>query len=121
MDDMVRLIAHAIATPTLTGPVNATAPDPVRNATFAQELGRALHRPAFLRLPATPLRLIGGDMVKDLLLSGARIVPDKALKSGFVFRHATLPAALAAILGAPVSDRSKHAPEGHSALRHAGM
>ena len=87
LDDMVRLIAHAIATPALTGPVNATAPEPVRNATFAHELGRALHRPALLRLPAAPLRFIGGDMVNDLILSGARIVPDKALKSGFVFRH----------------------------------
>ena len=45
-DDLVRLIAHAIATPALTGAVNATAPEPVRNADFAAELGRALHRPA---------------------------------------------------------------------------
>src|ERR1044072_3976022 len=112
---MVGLIAHAIATPALTGPVNATAPEPVRNPTFARELGRALERPESLRLPAGPLRLMGGDMVKDLLLSGARIVPDKALKSGFVFRYPTLPSALAAILGTPVSDRSEAAPEGHSA------
>ena len=119
LEDMVRLIAHAIATPALTGPVNATAPEPVRNATFAHELGRALHRPAFLRLPAAPLRFIGGDMVNDLILSGARIVPDKVLKSGFVFRHATLPAALAAILGTTPPERAEHA--GHSALRHAGM
>jgi uncharacterized protein len=120
LDDMVRLIAHAIATPTLTGPVNATAPEPVRNATFAHGLGRALHRPAFLRLPAAPLRLIGGDMVNDLLLSGARIVPAKALKSGFVFRYPQLSAALAAILGTSSADRPGHAA-GHSALRHAGM
>ncbi|MGB9368417.1 MAG: DUF1731 domain-containing protein, partial [Xanthobacteraceae bacterium] len=101
--------------------VNATAPEPVRNAAFAHELGRALHRPAVLRLPAAPLRLLGGDMVKDLLLSGARIVPEKALKSGFAFRHATLPSALAAILGTSAQDKSAPAHEGHSALRHAGM
>jgi uncharacterized protein len=121
LDDMVRLIAHAIATPALAGAVNATAPEPVRNATFAHELGRALHRPVFLRLPAAPLRLLGGDMVKDLLLSGARIVPEKALKSGFVFRYPTLPGALAAILGTRSPDGAEAVPEGHSALRHAGM
>jgi len=51
-DDLVRLIAHGIATPSLLGPVNATAPAPVRNAAFGQALGRALQRPAGLRFPA---------------------------------------------------------------------
>jgi uncharacterized protein (TIGR01777 family) len=98
-DDLVRLIAHAIATPALKGPVNATAPEPVRNATFTAELGRALHRPAFLRLPAAPLRLALGDMAEELFLASARVVPDKALNSGFVFRHTTLRGALATMLG----------------------
>jgi uncharacterized protein (TIGR01777 family) len=98
-DDLVRLIAHAIATPSLAGVVNATAPEPVRNAAFARELGRALHRPAVLRLPAAPLRLVAGDLAEELLLGGQRVVPEKALKSGFVFRHPGLRGALAAILG----------------------
>jgi uncharacterized protein (TIGR01777 family) len=51
-DDLVRLIAHILATPALRGPVNATAPAPVRNAAFACALGRALNRPARLRAPA---------------------------------------------------------------------
>src|SRR6201992_3703355 len=58
-DDLVRLIAHAIATPELDGAVNATAPAPVRNADFAKALGAALHRPALMPLPALPLRLLG--------------------------------------------------------------
>ena len=69
LDDIVRLIAHAVATPSLTGAVNATAPEPVRNATFTHELAHALHRPAFLRLPAAPLRLArrrhGGGTAAD--------------------------------------------------------
>jgi hypothetical protein len=94
----------------------------VRNATFAQELGRALHRPAVLRLPAAPLRLVGGDMVEELLLTGRRVVPDKALKSGFIFRHPGLRGALEAILGvATTGDAAKPAPQANSALRHAGM
>ena len=51
-DDLVRLIVHIIATPKLTGAVNATAPAPVTNAEFSAALGRALHRPAVMRLPA---------------------------------------------------------------------
>ena len=121
LDDMVRLIAYAIANPSLTGPVNATAPEPVRNATFTQELARALHRPAFLRLPAAPLRLLGGDMAEELLLTGRRVVPEKALQNGFVFRYPTLRAALAAILGARAADNIRPAPDRNSALRHAGM
>ena len=99
LDDMVRLIAAASANPAFSGPVNATAPEPVRNATFTQELARALHRPALLRLPAAPLRWLAGDMAEELLLTGRRVVPDKALRNGFVFRHANLRAALTAILG----------------------
>jgi uncharacterized protein (TIGR01777 family) len=112
-DDLVRLIAHAIATPSLAGVVNATAPEPVRNATFARELGRALHRPALLRLPAAPLRFAAGDLAEELLLGGQRVVPEKALKSGFVFRHPGLRAALGAMLGSSTigsaGDRLRHA------------
>jgi uncharacterized protein (TIGR01777 family) len=103
-DDLVRLIAHAMATPSLSGPVNATAPEPVRNATFAHELGRALHRPALLRLPAAPLRVAAGDLAEELLLGGQRVVPEKALKSGFVFRHASLRVAFGALLGGLAGD-----------------
>lgn len=99
-DDLVRLIAYAVATPSLKGPVNATAPEPVRNTTFAHELGRALHRPALLRLPAAPLRALAGDLADELLLGGQRVVPEKAMAHGFTFRHATLRSALAAMLGA---------------------
>jgi uncharacterized protein (TIGR01777 family) len=98
-DDLVRLIAHVIAHPELSGPLNATAPMPVQNAAFAAALGRALHRPAALRVPAGLLRLLAGDLATELLLGGQRVLPDKALANGFVFRHRTLDSALAAILG----------------------
>ena len=120
-DDLIRLIAHAIATPSLAGPVNATAPEPVRNATFAQELGRALHRPAVLRLPGAPLRLAAGDLADELLLGGQRVLPRKALNSGFAFRYPNLRAALAAIVGAARNDSGSPVAEGNSALRHVGM
>jgi uncharacterized protein (TIGR01777 family) len=98
-DDLIRLIAHIIANPRISGAVNGTAPVPVRNADFARALGRALHRPARLRMPASVLHWLAGDFADELLLRGQRVLPDKAQTSGFKFRHETLPGALSAILG----------------------
>ena len=98
-DDLVRLIAHIIATPTLTGAVNATAPNPVPNTTFAAELARALHRPALLAVPAFVLHRLAGELADELLIGGQRVLPDKADASGFKFRHETLRSAFAAMLG----------------------
>ena len=95
LDDLVRLIAHVAADDALAGPINATAPCPVDNATFSQALAKALHRPAFLRVPRTPLTWLLGDMARELLFAGQRVVPARALASGFAFRHPTLPEALA--------------------------
>lgn len=108
-DDLVRLIFHIAATPALTGPVNGTAPAPVRNAAFTQELAQALHRPALLPLPARLLSL-AGDLAHELLLGGQQVLPDKALASGFEFRHPTLRSALAAMLG---TDKRATARERH--------
>jgi uncharacterized protein (TIGR01777 family) len=100
-DDLVRLIAHILATPALRGPVNATAPAPVRNAAFACALGRALNRPARLRAPAPLLHSLAGAFADELLIGGQKVLPAKAEDSGFQFRHATLTSALAAMLGVP--------------------
>ena len=97
-DDLVRLIAHVIAKPELSGPINATAPIPVTNTRFTEELGRRLHRPAIFRVPAALLRVVGGDFAEELLLGGQRVLPNKALSNGFVFRHETLRSAFEAIL-----------------------
>jgi hypothetical protein len=101
-DDLVRLIAHVIATPSLTGAVNATAPEPVTNATFTKGLARALHRPAILPVPAGLLRRLAGDLADELLIGGQRVLPDKAEASGFAFLHPTLGSAFAAVLGTPL-------------------
>jgi NAD dependent epimerase/dehydratase family enzyme len=79
--------------------VNATAPEPARNAEFARALGRALHRPSFMPAPAFALRLILGEMADALLLTGQRAVPARALALGFPFKYSRLDDALAAILG----------------------
>src|SRR5712671_2527369 len=97
-DDLVRLIGHALAKPELSGPINATAPIPVTNRKFTEELGRRLQRPAVFRIPAGLLHRVAGDFADELLLGGQRVIPNKALSSGFVFRHETLRSAFEAIL-----------------------
>lgn len=81
----------------VAGPVNATAPEPVRNAEFARAIGRALGRPSFLPAPAFALRLLLGEMADALLLGGQRAIPEHALGLGFTFRFPTIDVALADI------------------------
>jgi len=97
-DDLVRLIVHVISSPGLSGPINATAPIPVTNLKFTEELSRRLHRPALFRIPDALLRRVGGDFANELLLGGQRVLPNKALSNGFKFRHETLRSAFEAIL-----------------------
>lgn len=103
-DDLVRLIAHIVAMPSLTGAVNATAPTPLTNAEFARALGRALRRPALLRMPAAILRVVAGAFADELLLGGQRVLPDKAQASGFLFRHESVQSALDTLLGNALPD-----------------
>jgi uncharacterized protein (TIGR01777 family) len=97
-DDLVRLIGFCIAESNLRGPVNAVAPQPVRNLEFAHALGRALKRPAILPIPDVILRHGLGAMGREIFLGSQNVVPAKALKAGFRFRHATLDEALAGLL-----------------------
>lgn len=76
-----------------SGPYNACAPHPVRNREFAKQLGRALHRPAVVPLPAFVLKAGLGEMA-GLLLGGQRAVPVKLQRAGFTFGFQALPSAL---------------------------
>ncbi|MDE0841895.1 MAG: TIGR01777 family oxidoreductase [Porticoccaceae bacterium] len=98
-DDMISLIAHCIDHPTLSGPVNATAPKPVSNRQFSRALGRALGRPALLAMPGAIIRLLFGEMGDELLLRGQHALPEVLLTSGFKFKYPDLEVALEALLG----------------------
>ncbi len=98
-EDAVGLILHALTDDRAEGPINLTAPAPVRNREFAQALGKALHRPAGLPLPAAAVRLMFGEMGETVLLSGQRVYPKRALALGYAFRQPEIGAALAAVAG----------------------
>jgi uncharacterized protein len=96
-EDLVELVLRAIDDRRWAGPLNATAPQPVRNAEFSHALGRALHRPALLPVPGLALRLVYGEMA-SLVTTGARALPAKALVLGYRFRHPALDETLRSLL-----------------------
>ena len=96
--DWTRLTLHAIDTDSVSGPLNATAPEPVTNATFTRELASVLGRPAFMHVPAFALKLLLGE-VTSALLGSQRVVPEKALATGFSFSFESLGTALRDLLG----------------------
>jgi uncharacterized protein (TIGR01777 family) len=98
LDDVVGLYELAIAGASLSGPLNAVAPEPVRNADLAAEIGRVLGRPVWLRQPAPLLRLAMGRTA-ELLLAGHRVLPNVALARGYEFRRPALGPALEEALG----------------------
>jgi len=87
--DACELIRLSIDDERIEGPLNATAPYPVRQSEFAKTLGSVLHRPAFLPAPAFALKLALGDFSQELLES-RNVVPAKALAMGFRFRFERL-------------------------------
>ncbi len=99
IEDAMRAILFVLETPSLAGPVNLTAPNPVTNAEFARALAHALKRPALLPAPAFALRLALGRMADEALLASVRAVPMRLLVAGFRFAHPTVDRALAAALG----------------------
>ena len=93
IDDQVALIDFLLQHNDASGPYNACAPEPVRNREFARRLGRALHRPALLPVPALLLKAGLGEM-STLLLGGQRARPVRLLAAGFTFRFNDLQSAL---------------------------
>lgn len=95
INDVVAAIKFILSHEDITGPVNLTAPNPLRQKDFARALGKTLNRPAIVPAPGFALRLLlGKEKADDLLLSGLRVVPDKLLSSGFRFQFETINVAL---------------------------
>jgi hypothetical protein len=96
--DVVAAILFALDHEELSGAVNVTSPNPVTNADFTHALGRELHRPAFLTVPAIALRALFGQMADEALLASARVQPAKLQAAGFQFSLPEIERALRAAL-----------------------
>lgn len=99
LDDLVGAVQQILVTPSLTGPVNAVSPNPVRNAEFTRTLGKVLARPAIFPLPAFVVRLVFGQMGEEALLGSQRVEPVRLKASGYAFRFPDLQGALRHVLG----------------------
>jgi uncharacterized protein (TIGR01777 family) len=95
--DLIALLLLALDNSAARGPLNAMAPNPVTNYDFAQALARALHCPAFMPTPGFALRLMLGE-VADVILTGQRVLPRRAVALGYAFQFPTLAEALTDLL-----------------------
>jgi len=100
-DDWVDLVRWLISESAARGAFNATAPEPVTNREFARALGHALGRPALLPVPAFGLRMLLGEM-SEMLVTGQRAVPARALEMGFRFKFTRLDEALADLFSSKI-------------------
>jgi hypothetical protein len=97
LDDVVAGLLFCVDRAELAGPINLTAPVPVTNAELSHVLGRVLHRPAVLPVPAVALRVLYGEM-SQIVTTGQRVIPARLSEAGFEFRHPDLEAALGDVL-----------------------
>jgi len=97
-EDLVGMVMAALEDERWSGPVNGTAPEPVTNRELSHALGRALHRPSLLPVPGFALGLLYGEMA-EIVTTGARVMPAKALVLGYGFRYPELAEALRSALG----------------------
>ncbi|HXR74885.1 MAG TPA: TIGR01777 family oxidoreductase [Bryobacteraceae bacterium] len=95
-EDLLRMIMWTATAPNVAGVLNGTAPAPVTNAQFTQELAHAIRKPAFIPAPRLALRLVLGEM-SEMLFDSIRAIPAAAEQQGFRFNFRDLQAALAAI------------------------
>ena len=98
IDDEVRVVLWALDNEAVKGVVNATAPEPVTNREFSKALGRAVHRPAAIPVPKFAVTLMRGSELADAVAGGARVLPRRALDSGYEFQHPEIDEALKSAL-----------------------
>ena len=100
IDDLTDIYYRALTDDTLAGPVNATAPHPVRNADYARTLAQVLHRPLQLPVPGlAPRFLLGAEGSRELAQADQRVIPGRLLHDDHRFRHPDLESALRHLLG----------------------
>jgi uncharacterized protein len=96
--DQARAFLFIQEHPEISGPVNFTAPNPVRNRDLTKALGQVLHRPTFAAAPEFMVRLVMGEFA-DSLLTGQKVFPKRLLDAGFKFTFPTIEGALQDLLG----------------------
>ncbi len=97
-EDIIGFMKYALENESVSGHFNLTSPQPVTNKEFCSALGKALNRPSWFHVPAFMIKLTLGEVGK-VLLTGQRVLPEKALKAGYRFKYTEVNEALRAIFG----------------------
>jgi hypothetical protein len=100
IEDIAGLIQFALSQSQISGAMNATAPNPVRNEDFTRTLAAAVHRPAIFPVPSFALKVLFGEMA-GVLIGGQRVMPQAATDEGYKFRFPELGPALENLLRRP--------------------
>ena len=90
LQDWLRAVEFIIENKEIVGAVNFTSPNAVSNAEFSRLLAKSLHRPCFCKVPDFAMSLIYGQMAKELILEGQKVVPAKLIAAGFKFEFENL-------------------------------
>jgi uncharacterized protein (TIGR01777 family) len=98
LDDEVAAIKFLMENEDSKGAFNLTSPEPVTMKQFCRILGKVLHRPSWLRVPAFTARLAFGEMADEMLLSGQKVLPKRLLNTGFDFKYTDVECALKDII-----------------------
>jgi uncharacterized protein (TIGR01777 family) len=93
-DELAFIIEFALTTESLSGPLNAVSPNPVRNAEFVKISSKVLGQEAGLVMPAFVVRMIMGEMGEEFMLASRRMQPAKLLGAGYQFHFPELADAL---------------------------
>ena len=104
LDDLLEIVLHAIANKSITGPINAVAPNPITNTDFTGILGKVLSRSIIFHIPKFIINaVLGEELANAAVLSSTRVVPAHLLKIGYQFRFPYLELALRHTLGKSIS------------------
>ena len=98
IEDEIEAIMHLMKDEKSSGFYNLTAPNPVQMKDFAKTLGKVMKRPSIFRIPGPLLKAVYGDMAKETILQGQKVIPKRLQESGFKFKHPELEEALRDIL-----------------------
>ena len=98
IDDEIGILLWALDNETVSGTINAAAPNPATNKEFSKALGRALNRPAVMPVPGLVLDLKFGKEFGQVLRGGARVIPKRTEELGYEFKYPGLDEALGDLL-----------------------
>ncbi|MHB8931347.1 MAG: TIGR01777 family oxidoreductase [Melioribacteraceae bacterium] len=97
LEDVAGIFLFALDNENVHGALNAVSPNPLRMNEFCNTLGAAMHRPSLFKVPAFVLKIIFGE-VAEVLLSGAKVIPERTMGEGYKFRFENIENALKNLL-----------------------